>query len=357
MSLHMAVGMARLTVLGHGWNDDMSIISGDGFTFDGDIWKDIAEELDYEFPDNIEWDTIADNEPDIDHTDIIYIAPDDNSWTDPFTGDIYPGGGTPVYTDFDGNQYYDFDGDGVWTNPDTGDIFDGNGTLNYTMPDDMSDITGIYTNPLDNDTWTDPTTGMDFDGMGDMWVPESMLTDMSDSLSDIATSDSSLARYSIPDDVIPSLFSGKVSTEISPTQTGSDRPHLYSPPVWYLQKSNSDGWIFLGEPFVHTNASGGNITVYDEAVTIRDGSTKAVYWSDCTTHFWDNYVPSPYNSYPIQYVCWQCLYGSLSNYLLTKTDDTITTEDIENGTSGKNTITIAGERYYRMKANQVKDKI
>lgn len=357
MSLHMAPGMARLTVLGHGWNDDASIISGDGFTFDGDLWKDIADGLDYEIPDGMEWDSIADSEFDLDHTKIIYTDLDDNSWTDPFTGDIYPGGGTAVYTDFDGNEYFDLDNIGVWTNPDTGEIYDGNGTLNYTLPDDLGNITGIYTNPLNNDTWSDPTTGMDFDGIGSMWVPESMLANMSDSLSDIATSDSSLARYSIPDDVIPSLYGGKVSIESEIVYPGTERPHNYTPPVWYIQTSSTNAELFLGEPFYHGTATGGSITVYDEAVTIRDGSTKEVYYSGCSTRFTSSILPSPYSGYPIQYVCWQCLYGSLSNYLLTKTDDTITTDDIENGTTGKDTMTINGERYYRMKAEQVKDRI
>lgn len=303
MSLHLNVKMARLTVLGYGWNNGESIDSGGGYTMDGDLWKDIATDLNYDFGVDTDWDLISglNTMPDIDWTGIVYTDPD----FDPTSPDL-----SGIYTDFDG--------------------------------------TG---------TWTNPTTGLNYSGVGSSWIPESQLLNMADGLSNLAASDSSLLRYSIPDSVIPSLYSGKVSTEISPLYTDSDRPHLYSPPVWYLQKSNSDGWIFLGEPFVHTNASGGNITVYDEAVTIRDGSTKAVYWSDCTTHFWDNYVPSPYNSYPIQYVCWQCLYGSLSKHLISTNANTITREDIENGTTGLTTMTYNGTTYYKFKDSQVRDRI
>lgn len=358
MSLHMAVGMARLTVLGHGWNDDVSIISGDGFTFDGDLWKDIAGGLDYEFPDGVEWDNIADNEFDLDHSEIIYTVPDDNTWTDPFTGDEYPGGGTAVYTDFDGNEYYDLDNIGVWTNPDTGDIYDGNGTLNYTLPEGLGDITGLYTNPLNNDTWTDPTTGMDFNGVGDMWVPESMLADMSDSLTDIAASDAGYGQYNIPQDVLDQIKGGPIGTEQqSPSAFGDNGPHYYTPPAYVIQYRNTQSYVFNAEPFTHGNAKGETYTIDTTTIVIRDGSSKTVYYGLCNTHNFDPVVPSPYSSYPVAYICWQCLYGSFSNYLIIKTDDTITTEDIESGNTGKNTMTINGERYYRMKAEQVKDKI
>lgn len=285
MSLHMKAGKSRLTVIGTGWSNT-AFDSGDGFTVDGELWGDIAGDLDYDFGDDVDWDLIADTEyPNFDWSDVIYIDPDGNIYTDP-----------------------DFDG-----------------------------------------IWTDPTTGLEYPGNGSMWIPEDSLLDISDILNDLAISDQSLAQYSIPDDVIPSLYGGKVTTEIHPTVTGSDRPHSYTPAVWYIQKGSSSGIIFLDEPFYHGTANGGSITVYDEAITIRDGSSKAVYWSDCTTQFTTNYLPSPYNSYPTQYVCWQCLYGSLKKSLISKKDSTITSDSIKNGTSGLEYKEINGKKYYKVK--------
>lgn len=284
MSLHMKAEKSRLTVLGTGWSNT-SIDSGDGFTVDGQLWDDIATDLDYDFGDDVDWDLIANTEyPEIDWSKVIYKTPDGKIYTDP-------------------------DGDGIWT---------------------------------------DPLTGLEYPGGGEMWVPEDMLLDISDLLGDLAISDASLARYSIPNDVLPTLYGGKVSTEIHPVVTGSDRPHYYTPPVWYIQQSSQSGIIFLDEPFFHGTASGGSITVYDTAITIRDGSSKAVYWSDCTTQFSTNYLPSPYNSYPIQYVCWQCLYGSLSDALISTNPNTITSEDIKNGNSDLPTMTYNGKTYYKV---------
>ena len=60
MSLHMAAEMARLTVLGTGWGNT-SFDSGPGFTIDGELWRDIAIDLDYDFGDDTDWDLIAEN--------------------------------------------------------------------------------------------------------------------------------------------------------------------------------------------------------------------------------------------------------------------------------------------------------
>lgn len=284
MSIRMAAGMARLTVLGSGWSDT-AIESGDGFTIDGQLWEDIATDLDYDFGDDVDWDLIADNElSDFDWTKVIYVDPE-------------------------GIIYTDLDGDGIWTNPDT---------------------------------------GLEYPGDGTMWVPEDQLLQISDILSSIADSDASLARYSIPNDKIKSLFGGKVTTEIKQTVTGSDRPHYYTPAVWFIQTNSNTGIIFLGEPFFHGTAAGGSVTVFDEAITIRDGSSKAIYWSDCITQFTTNYLPSPYNSYPIQYVCWQCIYGSLSDALISKKPGTITSDDIKNGTTGLPTMAYGGKTYYQV---------
>ena len=217
-----------------------------------------------------------------------------------------------VYTDKDGTIYTDEDGDGVWT-------------------DDF---------------------GNEYPGGGTMWLPEDQLLNLVDTLDKAAAEDADLMKYSIPNDVLPTLYGGKASTEITPTVTGSDRPHTYTPAVWFIQRSHDDGITFLDEPFYHGTASGGSITVYDEGITIRDGSRKEVFWSSCTTHFTDKYLQSPYSGYPIQYVCWQCLYGSLSDALISKNDNTISKEAISGGTSGLPSMTVGGNRYFAV--NMVK---
>ena len=288
MSLRMKAEMARLTVLGTGWSNT-AIDSGDGFTIDGELWDNIATDLDYDFGGDVDWDLIADTElPNFDWSQVIYTDPDGNIYTDP-------------------------DGDGIWT---------------------------------------DPLTGLEYPGGGDMWLPEDLVIDISDSLNGLAISDASLAQYSIPNDVLPSLFGGKVSTEIHPTVADSDRPHYYTPPVWFIQTASQNwggetGIIFLDEPFFHGTAIGDSITVFDTAITIRDGSSKAIYWSECTTQFSTSYLPSPYSSYPIEYVCWQCLYGSLSDALIGTNPNTITSDDIRNGTSGLPTMSYGGGTYYK----------
>ena len=238
--------------------------------------------------------------------DLGYDIGDDVDW-DLIAGDTDVNWDDIIYTDEDGNIYTDPDGDGIWT---------------------------------------DPLTGLEYPFDGTKWIPEDDLLDLSDMMEDLVASDASLMQYSIPNDVLPTLFGGKVTTEITPTVTGSDRPHYYTPAVWYIQNGSSNGIIFLDEPFFHGTASGGSITVYDEAITIRDGSSKAVYWSSCTTQFTTANLPSPYSSYPIQYVCWQCLYGSLSDALISKNDNTITSDDIKNGTTGLKTMTYNGVTYY-----------
>lgn len=279
MSIRMIAGAARLTVLGSGWSST-AIESGDGFTEDGGLLGDVADDLGYDFGDDVDWDLIGED-ADVDWEDVIY-------------------------TDEDGNIYTDEDGDGVWTD-DLGNEYPGDGTL---------------------------------------WLPEDQLLDLVDTLDQAVAEDAQLMKYSIPNDVLPTLFGGKVTQEITPTQTGSDRPHTYTPGVYYIQQDYDSGITFLNEPFYHGTASGGSITVYDEAITIRDGSLKEVYWSSCTTHFTDKYLQSPYSSYPIQYVCWQCLYGSLQDALISKNDNTITREDILGGTSGLPTMTHNGITYY-----------
>lgn len=242
--------------------------------------------------------------------------------------------------DIAGDLGYDIGDDVDW------DLIAGDTDINWDDIIYTDEDGNIYTDPDGDGIWTDPLTGLEYPGDGMQWITEDQLLDMSDLMEDLAASDASLMQYSIPNDVLPTLFGGKVTTEITPTVTGSDRPHYYTPAVWYIQNGSSNGIIFLDEPFFHGTASGGSITVYDEAITIRDGSSKAVYWSSCTTQFTTAMLPSPYSGYPIQYVCWQCLYGSLSDALISKNDNTITSDDIKNGTTGLKTMTYDGKTYY-----------
>lgn len=237
--------------------------------------------------------------------DLGYDIGDDVDW-DLIAGDSDIDWDDIIYTDDEGNIYDDFDGDGIWT---------------------------------------DPLTGLEYPGGGTQWLPEDQLLDLSDMMEGLAQDDAALMKYSIPNEVLPSLYGGKVSAETNPTQSGSDRPHTYTPAVWCFLRGSNDGIIFLDEPFYHGTASGGSITVYDEAITIRDGSSKAVYWSSCTTKF-SPVLPSPYNGYPEAYVCWQCLYGSFSDALIAKNDNTITREDIVGGTTGLPTMVHGGKTYY-----------
>lgn len=284
MSLHFKPNMVRLSVIGTGWSNT-SIDSGDGFTLDGELLEDIACDLDYTFGEDVDWDLIADTEiPDLNWSDFIY-------------------------KDEDGNIYKDIDESGVWVNPETGLEYPGNGTL---------------------------------------YVPEESLSNISDKLSEIAASDSLLFQYSIPDEVIPTLYGGKVSKETNPTVWGSDRPHTYTPACWYMCPGGEEAVLFLDEPFHHGTANSGSIIVYDQAFSTRNGSQKKVYYSGCTTSFPIASLPSPYNSYPIAYVCWQCLYGSLSNSLVGTNDSTVTTGDIKNGTSGLESIEVDGKKYYKI---------
>lgn len=237
--------------------------------------------------------------------DLGYDIGDDVDW-DLIADDAGINWDDVIYTDDNGNIYDDADGDGVWLDAD----------------------------------------GIEYPGGGTQWLPEDQMLELSDMMENLAQDDAALMQYSIPNDVLPTLYGGKVTEEITPVQSGSDRPHYYTPAVWYVQKSGNNGIIFLDEPFYHGTAAGGSITVYDKAITIRDGSSKAVYWSSCTTKFSNENLPSPYNSYPEEYVCWQCLHGSLSDALIAANDSTITSEDIKNGTSGLVTMVHNGQTYY-----------
>lgn len=282
MSIRMIPCAARLTVLGRGW-DKTALESGDAFTENGELLSEVAEALHYDIGINVDWDLIA-NDSGLDW---------DGVW------------GSVIYTDSKGVIYDNSGGGGIWTDKN----------------------------------------GNEYLGDGTRWLAKAQLLEMSDLLEELAQNDAALMQYSVPNSVLPSLYGGKVSVETNPTETGAERPHTYTPDVWFIQKG-SKGIIFLDEPFYHDTAIGGSITVYDEAITIRDGSPRAVYWSSCDTKFSDTSLPSEYSDYPIQYVCWQCLYGSLGDALISKTENTITSEDIKNGAAELPTMTYGGKTYF-----------
>ncbi len=109
MSIYLSEKKARLTVFGHGWNNEV-VDSGDGGTEDGSVIKDISESLGYDFGD-VDWDAIADQ---------IGIDINDGYYVDE---DYFPYG---YYEGFDGDFYYDYDGDGIYTD-EYGIEYDGNG--------------------------------------------------------------------------------------------------------------------------------------------------------------------------------------------------------------------------------------
>ena len=407
MSLHLAAKAARLTVLGCGWSNT-PIDSGDALTMDGILLQDIADLLDYDYGPNVDWDLLADDFPDdFDWSKVIYT---DDGWepiidegtilnpgivtgVDPISGDYTiplpsggftidppnddyvidqdvttyitenPDGTLTIDDDFPGSIYVDEDGiihftddtpGGIYIDPDfPGSVYiDPEGVWHFDDdPLPETDFGNHIYDDIDGDgVWTNPITGDEYDGNGTPWVPEDTLIDISDLLTDIADHDEAISGYAIPSNIIPTLYGGKVTTEITivPAYVGPDRPHAYSPAVWYIQTALNDAYIFLDAPFNHYRANSDEVEVYDQAVTLRDGSVKAVYWSSCNTRFTSTFLPSPYNSYPIQYVCWQCLYGSIGDAIIWSTSDTISTSDIQNGDSGATTVTYQGGRYYKV---------
>lgn len=279
MSIRMAPGAARLTVLGSGWSET-ALESGDAFTEDGELLDKVADDLGYDIGDDVDWDLIA-GDSNINWDDIIY-------------------------TDEYGNIYDDLDGDGIWVD----------------------------------------ANGNEYSGNGTQWLTEEQLLGLSGLLENLAQTDAALLQYSIERSALQQLWAGPVSEEKNVAASDSERPHRYSPPVFYIQQSASNAVLFFNEPFYHATASGGSVTVNDTAITVRSGSSKAVYWSSCTTYFSDNILPSQYSGYPIQYICWQCLHGPFKDVLISKNDNTITSEDIENGASGLSAMTYEGKTYY-----------
>lgn len=194
---------------------------------------------------------------------------------------------------------------------------------------------------------TEAELPVETDEDGNKLVYEPDLKAFFEKMQAVAQNDAELMQYSIDPSALKNLWGGPVSEEKNLTETGSGRPHRYAPPVFYIQTAYSQAYLFQSEKFVHTDADGGNLTVNEKRITIRSGSSQAVYWSSCTTHFWDNYLPSAYQSYPIEYVCWQCLHGSFSKVLVSSTDKTATWEQVENGEIYEKKV-IGNKTYYIM---------
>lgn len=289
MSIKLLPGGARLTVLGSGYSN-ASFESGDGLTEDGKLWEDIAGDLGYDFGDDVDWDQIAGGEID---------------WSE----DV-------IYVGNDGTIYSDIDGTGEWKSED----------------------------------------GKEYDGDGTMAVEKNALESISDGLMAVVEQDNELIRYAIDEATLKSLYGGPVSEEKTVIVDHPERPHKFSPPVYYIQDSYNTAYLFSGEPFSHTTQDGGNMTVYDEGVTIRNpddiygdlSNIRYVYWSSCTTLFTDKYLPADIGWMPIQYICWQCLYGSFNRVLITERPDTITTSMIQAGESQYETFTENGKTYYKL---------
>lgn len=236
-----------------------------------------------------------------------------------------------LWQDIAGDLGYDF-GDNVDWDQIAGDGID------------WSDV--VYTDSGGNIYTSDEAEDVDADL--DTWVPEETILGISDSLEATAVQDATLNQYAIDAAVLKTLYGGKVSEEDCILYEGSERPHKFAPPVYYIQQSATDAVLFLDEPFYHATALGGDITVNDKAITIRDGSTKAVYWSSCSTFFSDNVLPSEYSWMPIQYICWQCLHGSFNHVLVSSNPNTITTSMIQAGEALYETMTIDGKTYYKL---------
>ena len=245
-----------------------------------------------------------------------------------------------LWEDVAGDLGYDYGTDVDWDQI--------SGEVNWSDSIYTDQYGNIYTDPNGTGIWTNPETGEEYDGSGSLWLTEDQLTNVSDSLAGTAEGDVELQQYGIDRTALKRLWGGPVSEELRPISTGSDRPHKYSPPVYFLQENENQAWLFQSEPFVHTSATGSNMEVYDEAVTIRPGDRRKVYWSSCSTRFSDSYLPLRFQNIPIQYICWQCLHGSFFDVLVNKTEDTITSEAIVGGTSGMETKFYNNNKYYRV---------
>ena len=218
------------------------------------------------------------------------------------------------------------------------------------MEDIAGDLGYDYGDNVDWDTiagdqnWTEEIYT---DASGALFLPGAIMMDVVDYYANLAKKDGDLLQYAVPANVAKTLYGGMVSQERQWDPADTERPHKYFPDVYYIQLSENRAVLFQEEAFWHRHVDGTNEGVNDISITIRSGSAMKVYWSTCSTHFDDNYLPAPYDSYPIQYVCWQCLWGSFEDKLISATENTVTAEQVENGEVFEKT-TINGETYYKI---------
>lgn len=284
MSIKLLPDSARLTVLGSGYSNT-SIESGDGLTEDGKLWEDIAGNLDYDFGGDVDWDAIADEHP-VDWSDVIYIGND-------------------------GTIYSDIEGTGTWESED----------------------------------------GKEYDGNGNAAMEETAFLESAGQLETMTSYENQYRRYSIPKNVLDNVRGGLVTEETNALVDHPERPHKYNPAVYYVQQDYDTAYLFLGEPFQHTTADGGNLSVSEDWVVVGPGNKKLVYYSSCSTSFTLVYekmlASTDYNWVPIQYVCWQLLYGPFNENLLTLGENTITADRIIAGDHAFTTVEYYGKTYYK----------
>lgn len=298
MSLHISPGMARLTVIGTGWSNT-SIDSGDGTTSDGLTWKDISSNLGYEYGDNVDWDAIIgiDGSPDINWKDAIYITPD-------------------------GTIYTDSDGDG---------------------------------------TFTDPSTGLEYPGGGNLYLPESNLMDIADSLENIANENEDLMKYDLTG--VKISYSGKTSTP-SLKDNDTDNVVRFKPAAYYATpygpstNDNVQNSIYFSDATFEAYEEGDEADGWNATATAFTYQGKTIYsmgdsasgggGSSGLPAIWGNHFGS-YNGGAnklTSYMAWQLLYGTFKNGLVIKGKNTITKDKIKNGTSGLPKTIYAGGTYY-----------
>lgn len=186
------------------------------------------------------------------------------------------------------------------------------------------------------------------------WLTEDALCDYLDSLSDTADSDAYYMAYNIPEDVIASIKAGPISYEVEPySWPDSGSPHHYIPSAYFVQLRQKYCTLFNSAMFDHGSATGETYTISTETIAIREGTSKTVYHAGCNTDNGGPLVPSPYSGYPEGFIAWQCLYGSFESQLISKNEDTITSDDIRSGTSGLESKIVDGVTYYKVRGTTV----
>lgn len=197
-----------------------------------------------------------------------------------------------------------------------------------------------WDNISSGEDWTDQIITTD-DGI--RLISEWLLNNIHYTIKETAKKDNEFLKYAIDPNELKNIYGGLVSQELEWDKTDPARPHKYFPDVYYIQVSELTAYIFQEEAFRHYNANGGNHTVNDKSITIRTGSSMKVFWSECSTHFTDNYLPKKFLSIPIEYVCWQVLWGSFKEMLIAESDNVKTPDEVYNKTE------IDGETYYELK--------